>query len=161
MAKRKKAVKRSSRRRRVSGIMPAKDSIQSVAGVLVGLVGASYIQKLIPETLDAKIKAAALIAGGLVLMKQKNALIKGAAQGLAAVGSFQLVNALRPGTLPAIGRLPSIAFDNPSMISGFNSYPNNPQRNTIAGFNSYPNNPQLNTIAGVPNGSRSSGSGLG
>lgn len=161
MAKKRKSIKRrSTRRRRVSGILPGKDAAMGVAGVVIGLAASSYASKIIPATLDPKIKSAILLAGGFLLMKQKNPIISGAAKGLAAVGAFQLVNALRPGTLPAISGAPSIVFDNPSMISGFNSYPNNPQRNVIAGFNSYPNNPQRNTIAGVNTRKMTAGSSL-
>lgn len=160
MAKRKTKKHITRRRsRRVSGILPGKNEILDVVGVVAGVVGASYVSGLLPASLDEKIKSVIVVAGGLVLMKQKNGVLSNAGKGLAAVGAFKLVNALRPGTLPAIGTVQPIVFDNPKLLSGFNSYPNNPQRNTIAGFNSYPNNPQRNTIAGVRS-AVSSGAGL-
>ena len=57
MAKRRaKKVTRRRSRRRVSGIIPDKNEILSVAGVLAGVVGASYVSKYLPNSLDTKVK---------------------------------------------------------------------------------------------------------
>lgn len=156
-AKRRPAIKR---RRSVSGIMPGKSEVMTVAGVIGGLVAASLVADQLPATIDDKAKSALILAGGVLLLKQKNDLVKGAAMGLAAVGGYKLANSLLPAgsKLPAIGNTTRyLTFNNP--VSGFNDYPNNPQKNTISGFNNFPNNPQRNTISGVP-GTRAAGAGL-
>lgn len=149
MAKKRKAVKRSGgrRRRRVSGIVPGKEQLMTLAGAAAGLAAVSFISSKLPSTLDAKIKSGIILAGGVFLAGQKNALVRGLGTGMAALGGYQLVNALKPGTLPAITGAPYVILDR--QIAGYNNFPNNPQRNVIAGYNSYPNNPQRNVIAGV------------
>lgn len=157
MAKKRKAAKRkTSRRRRVSGIMPGKDTLLTVGGVIGGLAIAGIASGKIPVA-DGRIKAAILLGAGVLLVANKNALVKSAGLGIAALGGYQLVNALKAGTLPAISGTPYFALDK---VSGFNSYPNSPQRNTIAGFNSYPNTPQMNVIAGVRTSRKAAMSGL-
>lgn len=161
MAK-KKAKRRATttRRRRVSGIMPKKNDLMQVAGVVGGLVVASLAADQLPASIDDKTKSAILLAGGVLLLGQKNDLVRGAAMAVSAVGAYKLANSLLPdgSKLPAIGNTTRyLTFNNP--VNGFNNFPNNPQLNTIAGFNNFPNNPQRNVISGV-NPSRSSGAGL-
>lgn len=157
MAKRKKTAKRrTTRRRSVSGLVPSKDTLMQVVGVIAGLAVAGKGSGYIPVS-DGRAKAAIILAGGALLAVNKNNIIRSAGLGIAALGGYQLVNALKAGTLPAISGTPSFRLD---QVSGFNSYPNNPQRNVIAGFNSYPNNPQMNVIAGVSRPWRAAVSGL-
>lgn len=150
MARKRKSAKRSTgrrRSRRVSGIMPDKDALMLVAGAVAGLAVVGFVNDKLPSTWDGKTKAAVLAVGGILLANQKNRLIQGAGAGVAALGGYKLINAVSPGTLPAISGSPMIRYD--GQVAGFNNFPNNPQRNTIAGFNNFPNNPQRNTIAGV------------
>ena len=155
MAKRRKAARskgRGNRRRRISGIVPGKETIMTLAGAAAGLAAVSFISSKLPATLDGKVKNIIIFAGGVILAGQKNALLKGVGTGMAALGGYQLINSLKPGTLPVITGAPYVILDR--QIAGFNNYPNNPQRNVIAGFNNYPNNPQRNVIAGLGSDSR-------
>lgn len=141
MAKRKKAVKRSTRRRRVGAI--GGDGVKVILGAVVGSVAANLVASKLPATLDDKIKGAIIAVAGFFVAKQSSPMIKGLGIGMAASGGVTLAKAVLPaGTLGAIG----YDWDR---LSGFNSYPNNPQLNAIAGFNVNPNNPQTNVIAGI------------
>lgn len=162
MAKKRKhktAVRRRKGGRRVGAIklMPSQETLMTVAGAAVGLAATGFILGKLPQTWSDKVKAGVATAGGLLLANQRNALLKGAGAGVAALGAYKLVNAFAPGTLPAISGAPYIMLDR--AVAGYNSYPNNPQRNAIAGYNNFPNNPQVNTIAGVQ-ARRAAGAGI-
>lgn len=142
MARRKKTAKKtSSRRRRVGAI--GGDGLKLVIGAIAGSIAATYAGNMVTG-IDGKIKNGVMIAGGVLLSKQSNPFIKGAALGIAAKAGHGLLM-----DFGVIGAGPMLDFDR--QISGFDSYPNNPQLNAIAGFNSFPNRPELNVISGVGN----------
>jgi len=99
MAKKSKKAKKVVRRRRVSGV-PGGEGLQLLIGSALGAVGSRFATKMIQSkmNLDAKIlNGAFLAAGGLLAMKAKNPLFRGAGIGLgsaAAIGLGQSVGLL-------------------------------------------------------------------
>lgn len=141
MAKRHhKTKKHHSRRRRVGAI--GGDGMKMIIGAVAGAVAAGFASSKL-ATVDSKIKNGAMVVAGFLLTKNSNPMIKGAALGIAAIGGVGLVK-----DTGIISGAPMMELDR---VSGFNSYPNNPQLNAIAGFNQYVNNPQQNVISGVSN----------
>ena len=147
MAKKRKAGKRRTitRRRRI-GKIADKNTLALAAGVAGGALVASFAASKL-TSLDPKIKAAILAAGGVFVAGQNSPLIKGIGLGIAGAGVVSLANSL--GVIPAaVSGAPLLTFA-PAGVSGFNNYPNFPQANVINGFNSYPNSPQMNTIGNM------------
>lgn len=107
MARRKRAVKRkTSRRRRVSGI--GSGVISQIAGVAAGAVGASMITNLALKNQSSMIKGAAAIAVGMFLPKfVKGSFGAAAASGAMAAGALSLVKEFAPkmlsGNIPMLG----------------------------------------------------------
>lgn len=93
-SKRKSAHKTTHRRhsRRISGLMN-KDLFEKAAGAVVGFVGARMLSDKVLPTLDAKIKGAATIGIGLLVVPQvlKNKLGEGLALGFAVAGGEQIL----------------------------------------------------------------------
>lgn len=149
MAKRKrKASGRAKSGRRRIGKIADKSTLALAAGVAGGAFVATFAASKL-SSLDPKIKAAVLAAGGIFIAGQSNPIIKGIGLGVAGAGALALVSSfgLIPASVSGIGA-PLINFT-PRGINGFNSYPNFPQANTITGFNQYPNAPQMNTIGNM------------
>ena len=95
MARRKKHAKKRHHTSRLKSAMHGVD-ITIILSVIAGVVGAGYLDKVIPATLDRKIVAGGKIALGVVLPmlsksgKMKNALA-GVGSGMIAVGSIDLL----------------------------------------------------------------------
>jgi hypothetical protein len=108
MARRKKAAKKVSyKRRRSVGAMGA-NVLTDIAGVVAGALIAKQLNKVLK--FDAKILAAGKIALGVALPKfMKNPLMNGIGQGMIAIGGTELVGAF----VPALG-----ATDDLIMLSG-------------------------------------------
>lgn len=95
MAKRRKKTKKTRTFRRKSSSMGAID-FTNILGVVAGSVVASYLDKVIPDTIDNKIVGAGKIALGVALpMFVKSGSMKnilgGAGAGMIAVGSVDLL----------------------------------------------------------------------
>lgn len=139
MAKRKKAPKKTTRRRRVGAI--GGDGLKLILGAIGGSIVAGVVGSKLPATLDDKVKGLILAAGGYFVAKQSSPIVKGMGIGIAATGGLTLAKAILPaGTIGAL---------NDAYMNGFNEYANNPQMNAIAGFSVNPNNPQMNVISGI------------
>ena len=116
MAKRRKKTTKSTtrRRRRVNGVgkLDANNLLQTIGGVLLGVVGAGYINKLALSGKSNTIQAVVpLAAGVLVPMFMKNKLGEGIGNGMVAYGGTKF---LQQFGLAGIGE----SFDVPVMISG-------------------------------------------
>lgn len=105
MAKRKKKSHRRRSSRRSFGMMGAIDTT-NILTVAAGAVGAKMLDKVIPDTIDAKLVAAGKIALGIALPmvvkdgKSKN-VMQGLGSGLIAVGAIDLVSSF--GILSGVG----------------------------------------------------------
>jgi hypothetical protein len=108
MARRRKATKKVSyKRRRSVGGMSA-NVLTDIAGVVAGAVIAKQLNKMLK--FDAKILAAGKIVAGVMLPKfVKNPLMAGIGQGMIAIGGTELVGSF----VPALG-----ATDDLIMLSG-------------------------------------------
>lgn len=134
MARKKRSVKKSSRRRRIGAVNGGGDTVKLMLGTLGGALAATFIGNKLPDSLDPKIKAGILLAAGFMIARQKSAIVRGLGLGFGTAGGAQLVNSLSGGSIGAIG---------------WDANPNSPQLTTIAGFQNYPNSPQMNVISGV------------
>lgn len=93
--------------------------------------------------MDAKIKGAVAAVAGFMVSKSKNNLLKGVGLGMGITGLTTVAGSFIPAA--AVG---AIGYGDGS-VAGFETYPNNPQRDVIAGFEGFPNAPQNNVIAGI------------
>ena len=107
MAKRKKAKKSRSSRRRFSGMagLGAID-FTNILGVAAGAVGGKFVNKVIPETIDKNIVAGGKIALGVALPMlvkggQMKNIVSGIGAGMVAIGSVELLTNL--GVLNGLG----------------------------------------------------------
>ena len=95
MKRRKKHHKKSHSRRKRHSSMGAIDTM-NLLGVAIGAVGAGYLNKLIPASVNTKIVAGGKIALGIALPmfvksgKMKNTLA-GVGSGMVAVGTLDLL----------------------------------------------------------------------
>jgi hypothetical protein len=103
MPRRKKAKKATSRRRRsMSGIGKVGSTATSALYVIAGAAAAGYVSKMLPATLNDKVKAAIPVAAGLILPRFiKSSLGQGLGAGMVAVGGLKLVQSF--GVLNGIG----------------------------------------------------------
>lgn len=103
MPRRKKAKKATSRRRRsMSGIGKVGSTATSALYVIAGAAAAGYVSKMLPATLNDKVKAAIPVAAGLILPRFiKSNLGQGLGAGMVAVGGLKLVQSF--GVLNGIG----------------------------------------------------------
>ena len=103
MPRRKKAKKATSRRRRsMSGIGKVGSTATSALYVIAGAAAAGYVTKMLPSTLNDKVKAAIPVAAGLILPRFiKSNLGQGLGAGMVAVGGLKLVQSF--GVLNGIG----------------------------------------------------------
>jgi hypothetical protein len=119
MARRKKQAKKSSPRRRRS-----MGAISSGAGMAVyavaGAAAAQLLSKVLPSTLDDKIKAAAPLALGFFLPKfVKGPVGQGLGAGMVAVGGLKLVQSF--GVLNGIGEISSnVNYSAPLIGASYN-----------------------------------------
>ena len=119
MARKKKASRKTSRRRRMSGIGAVGSMASSVLYAVAGGVMAGAVVKYLPSTLNDKIKSAVPVAVGLFLPK----FIKGNAgagigAGMVAVGGLKLFSSLAPNL--GIGQIDMPGYQVPA-ISGYNN----------------------------------------
>lgn len=79
---------------------PGKDAIMTVLGAVGGAIVGKTAMKLIPIENEV-VKAFIPVAAGVMLAGNKNAIIKGAGYGMAAVGGLEAVKAFVPNFLSA------------------------------------------------------------
>ena len=115
MARRKRAVKRkTSRRRKVSGI--GSGVISQVAGIAAGAVGASFLTNMALSKQSNMIKGAAAIAVGMFLPKfVKGSFGAAAASGAMAAGALSLVKEFAPGMIS--GNIPMLGYAEQGQLS--------------------------------------------
>jgi len=103
MPRRKKAKKSPIRRRRkMSGIGNIASTATSALYVIAGAAAAGYVTKMLPSTLNDKVKAAVPVAVGLILPRfVKSSIGQGLGAGMVAVGGLKLVQSF--GVLNGIG----------------------------------------------------------
>jgi hypothetical protein len=87
MARRKRKAHKKTSHRRVGGLKMGSD-IETLVGVIGGMVATRLAKKFIPTTMNAKLVAAVEAVGGGVIayMGGKSAFIKGLGYGIAAGG---------------------------------------------------------------------------
>lgn len=119
MARKKKASRKTSRRRRVSGIGAVGSMASSVLYAVAGGVMAGAVVKYLPSTLNDKVKAAVPVAVGLFLPRfVKGNAGAGIGAGMVAVGGLKLFSSLVPSL--AIGQIDMPGYQVPA-ISGYNN----------------------------------------
>ncbi len=132
MARRKKSTKKAApRRRRRLGAVKSNSPLMNMIYAAGGVIGANIVAKVLPDSLDDKIKAAALAAGGFIipsyLLKSPMGAYIGAGFGGAGVyklaQSFGIISGIGMGGTPMIAgyrnarRLSGMAGPTP-MIAG-------------------------------------------
>ena len=92
MARRKKATKRRSSRRRMSGIGAMNSQVTSAVYTIAGAVAAGAVAKFLPATMNEKLKAAVPVVVGIMLPKYlKGNIGAGVGAGMVAAGGLKLV----------------------------------------------------------------------
>ena len=116
MARRKKASRKTSRRRRMSGIGAVGSMASSVLYAVAGGVMAGAVTKYLPASLNDKVKSAIPVAVGLFLPKfVKGNAGAGIGAGMVAVGGLKLVQSF--GVLNGIAGIDAPGYQVPA-ISG-------------------------------------------
>ena len=103
MARRKRATKKSSyRRRRMSGVGAMGSQITGALYTIAGAVAAGAVTKFLPATMNDKLKAAVPVVVGIMLPKYlKGNIGQGIGAGMVATGGLKLVQSF--GILNGIG----------------------------------------------------------
>ena len=103
MARRKRATKRrTTRRRRMSGVGAMGSQITGALYTIAGAVAAGAVTKFLPATLNEKLKAAVPVVVGIMLPKYlKGNIGQGVGAGMVAAGGLKLVQSF--GILNGIG----------------------------------------------------------
>ena len=103
MARRKRATKKSSyRRRRMSGVGAMGSQITGALYTIAGAVAAGAVTKFLPSTMNEKLKAAVPVVVGIMLPKYlKGNIGAGVGAGMVAAGGLKLVQSF--GILNGIG----------------------------------------------------------
>jgi hypothetical protein len=103
MARRKRATKRrTTRRRRMSGVGAMGSQITGALYTIAGAVAAGAVTKFLPITMNEKLKAAVPVVVGIMLPKYlKGNIGQGVGAGMVAAGGLKLVQSF--GILNGIG----------------------------------------------------------
>ena len=103
MARRKRATKKSSyRRRRMSGVGAMGSQITGALYTIAGAVAAGAVTKFLPATMNEKLKSAVPVVVGIMLPKYlKGNIGAGLGAGMIAAGGLKLVQSF--GILNGIG----------------------------------------------------------
>ena len=119
MARRKRATKKSSyRRRRMSGVGAMGSQITGALYTIAGAVAAGAVTKFLPATMNDKLKAAVPVVVGIMLPKYlKGNVGAGIGAGMVATGGLKLVQSF--GILNGIG-----AYGGYGEYGGYASNPN-------------------------------------
>ena len=115
MRRRKAHKKASPRRRRMSGMGKVGGAASTLLYTVAGAAAAQLVGKVLPASVNDKIKAAVPVAVGLFLPKfVKGAAGQGLAAGMIAVGGLKLVQSF--GVLNGIGAFASDVKDRKSVV---------------------------------------------
>lgn len=144
--KKKRTGKRTSkgRGRRMGG---GKDDLMQLGvGIAAAVAGKIVANKVIPDDYK-KYSAYALLAGGVVMSRMKNPLVKAAGVGLAIMGGQSVVGTLVPSLAGA-----TVRFNNQGRrVNGFNQVPGIgqgfPRPNAIG--QGFPKPSALGNVAGM------------
>lgn len=116
MARRKKASRKTTRRRKMSGIGAVGSMASSVLYAVAGGVMAGAVTKYLPASLNDKVKSAVPVAVGLFLPKfLKGNAGAGIGAGMVAVGGLKLIQSF--GVLNGIAGIDQPGYQVPA-ISG-------------------------------------------
>ena len=92
MARRKRATKRRTTRRRMSGVGAMGSQVTSAIYTIAGAVAAGAVAKFLPSTMNDKLKAAVPVVVGIMLPKYlKGNIGAGVGAGMVAAGGLKLV----------------------------------------------------------------------
>ena len=92
MARRKRATKRRTSRRRMSGVGAMGSQVTSAIYTIAGAVAAGAVAKFLPATMNDKLKAAVPVVVGIMLPKYlKGNIGQGVGAGMVAAGGLKLV----------------------------------------------------------------------
>ena len=97
MARRKRATKRRTSRRRMSGVGAMGSQVTNAVYTIAGAVAAGAVAKFLPGTMNDKLKAAVPVVVGIMLPKYLKGNIGAgmvAAGGLKLVQSFGILNGI-------------------------------------------------------------------
>lgn len=120
--KRKKRKSRGGSSRRRMGKIPGGDGVQTLIGAVLGSVGSRFAAKLITEKakLDPKIlNVLFLAAGGMLAIKSRNPLLKGAGIGLGSAGAIGLGQTLGLLNGVGMGAYTPYLTRRPMLVNGF------------------------------------------
>lgn len=113
MAKKKK---KTTSRRRVSGINPA-NIMQDVAGVLIGAAGAALLTSKVMKKSTPMVKGAVAIGAGVAVKTfMKSSMGNAVGNGMIAVGGLQVLKKVAPGIISGVGEADTISV--PVAING-------------------------------------------
>ena len=102
MARRKRATKRRTTRRRMSGVGAMGSQVTNAIYTIAGAVAAGAVAKFLPATMNDKLKAAVPVVVGIMLPKYlKGNIGAGVGAGMVAAGGLKLVQSF--GILNGIG----------------------------------------------------------
>ena len=100
--RRKKATKRRTTRRRMSGVGAMGSQVTNAVYTIAGAVAAGAVTKFLPSTMNEKLKAAVPVVVGIMLPKYlKGNIGAGLGAGMIAAGGLKLVQSF--GILNGIG----------------------------------------------------------
>jgi len=92
MARRKRATKRRTTRRRMSGVGAMGSQVTNAIYTIAGAVAAGAVAKFLPSTMNDKLKAAVPVVVGIMLPKYlKGNIGAGIGAGMVAAGGLKLV----------------------------------------------------------------------
>jgi hypothetical protein len=140
-SKRKKHHRMHIRRRKMGAI--DGDTTKTIAGAVIGAIGARMIANNVATSIDPKIKNLVMLAGGAFLtMKAKNPMLKGAGLGIAASAAITEGQAF--GLISGIGEIPNYASNrqlaDASRVAVVGNFP---QPGVVGGF------PDINVVGGM------------
>tara|TARA_R110002126_G_scaffold87316_3_gene210288 strand:+ start:2283 stop:2714 length:432 start_codon:yes stop_codon:yes gene_type:complete len=122
MARRKRATKKSSyRRRRMSGVGAMGSQITGALYTIAGAVAAGAVTKFLPATMNEKLKSAVPVVVGIMLPKYlKGNIGAGVGAGMVAAGGLKLVQSF--GILNGIGAYGGYAgYQVPQVAGNYNN----------------------------------------
>lgn len=118
MRRRKATKKRTTRRRRMSGIGAMGSNVTTAIYTIAGAVAAGAVAKFLPATLNDKIKAAVPVVVGIMLPKYlKGNIGAGIGAGMVAAGGLKLVQSF--GILNGIGAY--AGYQVPQIAAAYNT----------------------------------------
>jgi hypothetical protein len=120
MARRRKSHKKVTHRRKRHSMGAMGSTANTALYAIAGAAAAQLLSKVLPATLDDKIKAAAPVAIGFFLPKfVKGAAGQGLSAGMIAVGGLKLVQSF--GVLNGIGEIASdVSYKTPLIGATYN-----------------------------------------